>query len=103
MQREDLLLEDLKSLEAKELSLNLLAEQLNAEEEKCVKELEAVRRNLKLMIHEQSTESQKLQVILNKVNILESALPTKPHPMLCLALGYVQQIINSVGSLALLL
>jgi hypothetical protein len=95
MHREDLLLEDLKSLEAKELSLNLLAEQLNAEQEKCVKELEAIRRNMKLMIHEHSTESQKIQLILNKVNILESALPKKPHPILWLALGYDQQIIDS--------
>ena len=86
MHREDHLLDDLKSLEAKELSLNLLAEQ---EQEKCVKELEAIKKNMKLMIHEQSADSQKLQAIKNKVNSLESALPRNPHSMLWLALGYV--------------
>jgi hypothetical protein len=89
MHREDHLLDDLKSLEAKELSLNLLAEQLNSEQEKCVKELEAIKKNMKLMIHEQSADSQKLQAIKNKVNSLESALPRNPHSMLWLALGYV--------------
>lgn len=90
MHRFDVLLEDLKSLEAKELSLNLLAEQLTAEQEKCIKELEAIKKNMKLMIHEQSVDSKQLQVIKNKLYRLESALPTKPHPMLWLALGYVK-------------
>ena len=87
MQRELHLLEDLKSLEAKELSLNLLAEQLNAEQDKCIKELESIKKNMKLMIHERSADSQQLLLVKNKVHRLESALPRKPHPMLCLALG----------------
>ena len=87
MQREQHLLEDLKSLEAKELSLNLLAEQLNAEQEKCMKELQAIKKNLTLMIHERSADSHQLNLVKNKVHRLEASLPRKPHPMLCLALG----------------
>lgn len=102
MQREDVLLEDLKSLEAKELSLNLLAEQLNAEQDKCIKELEAIKKNMKMMIHEQSTDSKKLLLIKNKVSNLDSVLPKKPHPMLWLALGYVD-IFHALESLAHLL
>ena len=74
-------------MEAKELSLNLLAAQLHAEEEKCIKELEALKKNMKLMIHEQSFELEQLMLIKSKVSKLESVLPMKPHPMLCLALG----------------
>lgn len=94
MQRENVILEDLKSLEAKELSLNLLAEQINSEQEKCIKELEAIKKNLKLMIHEHSTDTQKLLVIKNKVKNLESALPKNPQPMLWLALGYVNLLMS---------
>ena len=97
MSRADHLFEDLKSLginlslysnlEARELSLNLLAEQLLAEQAKCLAELNAIKKNFALMRHERLADQEQISFIKNRIFKLESTFPKPPHQMLQLALG----------------